>query len=64
MSKDKYKKIKIKGWLEIGEEPVKFPDKCPKCGTKLKYTDALQECNWYLVWCPNYRCRWSEIYVE
>jgi len=59
------KKILIKGWLNENENKyTNVPLVCPKCGAKLKHTDALQECNWYLVFCPNYRCRWSEIYVE
>ena len=61
---EKEKKMNIKGWLEIGEEPVKFPDKCPKCGRKLDYCNALQTCGWYFVYCMNLKCRWSEIYVE
>jgi len=59
------KKIKLKGWIDSNELPFSnIPKTCPKCGTELKYTDALKECNWYLVWCPNYKCRYSEIFVE
>lgn len=62
---EKYKKLFVKGWLENDEEKyTNIPVKCPKCNEKLRKVDALQLCGMYMVWCPNSRCRWVEVYTE
>jgi len=62
------KKLKeIDGWIENDEKKkVKtgIPSKCPKCGSKLWKTNALQSCGIYWVGCQNLKCRWCEIYRE
>ena len=59
------KKIEIKGWLDEDEEnKSNIPKYCPICGKKLSYTNALQTCGIYFVWCSNLKCRWSEEYIE
>jgi len=64
------KKIKIEGWIEENEQPKKnYPEKCPRCGSKLKYTNALQTCNIFLVYCMGRNkdgsmCRYCEEFKE
>ena len=59
------KKIKLEGWLESDEEnKSNIPKHCPICGKKLSYTNALQTCGIYFVYCMNLKCRWCDIYEE
>lgn len=38
-----------------------IPDFCPKCGNKLKHTNALDsEAGIYMVWCNNPQCRFCK----
>lgn len=37
---------------------------CPKCGGALSHVNALDtEARLYLVWCPNFRCRFVREYT-
>lgn len=61
------KKLKeIEGWIEVDEDKPKneIPSKCPKCGSPLWKTNALQACGMFWVGCKNLACRWCEIYTE
>lgn len=60
------RKISIKGWIEEDdkEKYTNIPIKCPNCREKLKKVDALQLCGILMVWCPNSRCRYCEIFEE
>jgi len=55
-------KLKIKGWIEDGEQYSNIPNKCPKCEGKLWRTDALSLCNILMVGCKDSTCRWCRIY--
>jgi len=62
-------KIEIDGWVEADEKPKNnIPRNCPKCSGKLKYTNALQTCGQFFVFCMNIvngkMCRWCEIYAD
>lgn len=57
-------KIRIKGWVEGNEQKTNIPKICPKCGSKLHKTDSLKLCRMLFIYCPNTKCRWSEIYTE
>ena len=35
---------------------------CPKCGSNLWFTNAVDACGLYWVGCRNLRCRWCEVY--
>lgn len=61
------KKLKeIKGWIEENEDKPKkgIPNKCPKCGSPVWVTNALQTCGIIWVGCRNLKCRHTEIYKE
>lgn len=40
--------------------PIDFeiPDVCPWCGRRLHYTNAIDVCGVYMVFCPSSVCRW------
>lgn len=44
---------------------ISIPDYCPKCDHKLYHVNALDtEARIYLVWCPNYSCRYCVEYEK
>jgi len=51
-------KLKVRGWIENENEKYSnIPNKCPKCGSELWKTDALQTCGIYWIGCKNFKCR-------
>ena len=59
------KPLEINGWIENENEKYSnIPKVCPKCGSELWKTDALQTCGIYWIGCKNLKCRWSEEFIE
>jgi len=56
----------MKGWIEEDdkEQYTNIPTKCPKCKEKLRKVDAIRLCGIYMVYCPDSKCRWCEIFEE
>ena len=54
--------IGAKNW-PVSDKKISIPQKCPKCGSKLWHTNAVDACGIYMVGCVNRKCRWCEMYV-
>jgi len=55
-------KIKVNAWLDNNNTKFSnIPEIC-KCGTKLKKVDATKEGGFIMVYCPNLKCRYCEIF--
>lgn len=50
-------------WLS-GLKSIQKCISCPVCGRTLARVDAIKLCRVFFVWCPNYRCRWSHLFVN
>jgi hypothetical protein len=42
--------------------PENISQNCPKCDRKLNHTNAIDNCDLYIVYCMNLKCRWTEVY--